>query len=655
MRKFILPLAAALMAAQSICAQTTAPIVKESWTDKPAITPLDPKYAKEAAIILFDRRRVEYTDETKDDVTEYYTMHRLVHIVDDRGLEGFNKIYLPITENADVVDVRARAILTNGKTIELDKSNIKEITDKDGTTYKIFAMDGLEKGCEVEYYYTIKRSTSYFGRESVQETVPILESAIQIITPKRLRFELKSYNFTATSTDTVAGDKRILNCVVKNTEGADEEKYAYQEANLKRIEYKLSYNDSGSKGERLFTWNELAKRIFDIYSSNSEKEIKAVAALVEQNGWGKLSDEKQKITAVENYVKKTFAYDEQIKSEDGNMVANILQNKNTGTVGVMRLYSLIFQDIGVNYQFVLTGDRQRLLIDRSFENWNNCDYPVFYFPVENKFMAPTRPDYRYPWIIPLWGGTNGLYCKTTTLGTLTTAIAEVKPIPLEDYTKSFEDIDSKLELNATQDSLTIDEKQIYAGYAATVYRAAFTFSNDEQKKDMVKELTKMFASSENILSSEVLNPELDKSDVPMVLHTKTKSGELIEQAGNKLLLKIGMAIGPQVEMYQDKPRQEPVDMDYPHIEERHVDFVIPAGYTISNPGDLNISETYVENGTLTMGFVSDYTVKGNLLSVHIMEQYKRTTYPLSQFQQFKKIINASADFNKVVLVLEKKG
>jgi hypothetical protein len=259
--------------------------------------------------------------------------------------------------------------------------------------------------------------------------------------------------------------------------------------------------------------------------------------------------------------------------------------------------------------------------------------------------------------MPLWGETNGLYCKNTSLGSLSTAIAEVKKIPLEDYTKSFEDIDSRLELNSTQDSLTIDEKQIYAGYAAVAYRSAFVFSNDEQKKYMIKELTKMFASSENILSSEVLNQSFDQSDQPLVLHTITKSGELIEQAGNKLLLKIGMAIGPQVEMYQQKPRQETVDMDFPHIEERKIDFVIPAGYTISNPNDLKISEVYKDkdSGELTMGFVSDYELKGNILSVHIMEQYRRATYPLSQFLQFQKIINASADFNKIVLVLEKKS
>ena len=58
---------------------------------------------------------------------------------------------------------------------------------------------------------------------------------------------------------------------------------------------------------------------------------------------------------------------------------------------------------------------------------------------------------------------------------------------------------------------------------------------------------------------------------------------------------------------------------------------------------------------MTMGFVSNYEVAGNQVIIHIYETYKRTQYPLSQFEDFKKVINASADFNKVVLVLEKKG
>ena len=656
MKKRTFYLVIALLSIQYLYGQTTK-IETENWTEKPAINSIDSKYSKESAVVLFDKRSVEFIDEAKDQIAEYYTVHKIIHINDDRGIEAFNKIYLGISENGDIVEIKARTILASGKIIELDKSNIKDIKEEDGNTYKIFAMEGLEKGCEVEYYYTFKRPTSFFGREVMQGSFPVLETKFRIIAPKRLRFDIKPYNFPATAaTDTVINDKRISQSLFKETAGAEEEKYASYAANLGRIEFKLSYNDAIHNGERLYTWNELAKRVYAIYTSSTDRENRKVTDIVNENGWDKIGDETAKIIAVENYVKKKFSYNEELRSDDGNKLESVIQNKIGGAIGIARLYSSIFQDIGVNYQFVLTGDRDKYIIDKVFENWNNCDYPLFYFPAEKKFLAPTRPDYRYPLIFPSWGGTTGLFCKRTSIGNFSTAIAEIRNIELEDYSKSFDDIESRLELNDGLDSLTIDTKQIDAGYAAVNFRDAFNLSNEEQKRNIIKQLAKAYCSSEHIISSEILNQEFENesTDLPLILHIKTKSGELIEKAGNKLLVKIGMAIGPQAEMYQEKPRQEPINIEFGHVEERKIEFIIPAGYTISNVSDLKMDQTFKDNGELTMGFVSDYEIKGNILSIHIMEEYRKTFYPLSQFDQFRKIINTSSDFNKVVLVLEKK-
>ncbi len=654
-RSFLLPLIA-LLSYQHLYAQApqTEP---EKWVAQPVISKLDGKYAKEAAVVLFDKRKIEYVDDSRDKQSEYYTLHKIVHINDDRGIEYYNKIYLGISENADIVEIKGRTVLPGGKVIMLDKNNIKDIKEQDGNVYKIFAMEGLEKGCEIEYYYTFKKNVSYFGREVMQGNMPVLKSVFQISAPDRLRFDIKSYNFDVTPSDTVINNRRFMQCTLAGTSGIDEEKYANYWANLRRIEFKLSYNDLISKGERLFTWNEMAKRIFAAYTEATVKDNRKIEELVQENGWDKLSSEVSKIVAVESYVKKKFAYDENLNSEEGNTVSGVIQNKVGGTIGMMRLYSAVFQNLAINFQFVLTGDRGKFIIDRSFENWNNCDNPLFYFPAEGKYLAPTRPDYRYPWIFPNWGGTNGLFCKRTTLGSYSTAIAEIRTVALEDYTQSADNIEAKLELNAGLDSLTIDDRQIFTGYAATGFRDAFNYSNEEQKTNIIKELAKSFASTDHILFSEVLNQEFDKANanLPLTLHTKTRSTELVERAGNKLLIKMGMAIGPQVEMYQEKPRQEPVDIDFGHVEDRKIDFIIPDGYTVSNLNDLKMDQTYKDNGELTMGFVSDYELKGNVLSIHIVEQYRNIFYPLSQFEQFRKIINASSDFNKVVLVLEKKS
>ena len=135
---------------------------------------------------------------------------------------------------------------------------------------------------------------------------------------------------------------------------------------------------------------------------------------------------------------------------------------------------------------------------------------------------------------------------------------------------------------------------------------------------------------------------------------KQKSKQVNEKAGNKILVKIGEIIGPQVEMYQEKPRQFPMEIPYPHVLERTIEFKIPEEFQIKNLDELNITHVYPDATNQTMGFVSSYKLEGNLLKIHISEDYRQVYYPVAQYQEFRKIINAAADFNKIVLLLEKK-
>ena len=108
------------------------------------------------------------------------------------------------------------------------------------------------------------------------------------------------------------------------------------------------------------------------------------------------------------------------------------------------------------------------------------------------------------------------------------------------------------------------------------------------------------------------------------------------------------------QMYQEKPRRLPVELPFPHTLNRTIVLHIPEGYIVKNPDDLNMNVVHKQNNIITMGFVSSYTLNDNTITITINETYHEISYPLSQFEEFKKIINASADFNKVTLVLEKK-
>jgi hypothetical protein len=178
---------------------------------------------------------------------------------------------------------------------------------------------------------------------------------------------------------------------------------------------------------------------------------------------------------------------------------------------------------------------------------------------------------------------------------------------------------------------------------------------DEQKK-FLKELLQFGTNSENVISSSFENKELELDDPykPFIINAKINSAGLLEKAGGKIILKIGEMIGEQVQMYDEKARQNPVELQFPHSLVRNIEFTIPEGYTIKNLKDLILNQSYKENETVTMGFVSDYTQEGNKIKVTIHEDYRNIYYPLEQYDSFKRVINAAADFNKVVLVLEKK-
>jgi hypothetical protein len=56
-----------------------------------------------------------------------------------------------------------------------------------------------------------------------------------------------------------------------------------------------------------------------------------------------------------------------------------------------------------------------------------------------------------------------------------------------------------------------------------------------------------------------------------------------------------------------------------------------------------------------MEFHSYYKTDDNKITVFIDEDYRQISYPVSMYEDFRKVINASADFNKIVLFMEKKS
>jgi hypothetical protein len=107
-------------------------------------------------------------------------------------------------------------------------------------------------------------------------------------------------------------------------------------------------------------------------------------------------------------------------------------------------------------------------------------------------------------------------------------------------------------------------------------------------------------------------------------------------------------------MYREESRMTPIENDYNRGYERSIEVKIPAGYQVRNADDLNISVVYKDGDKEPYLFVSSYTLNGSVLKITVKEYYKEIYAPIERYEDYRKVINAAADFNKVTLVLEKK-
>jgi len=128
---------------------------------------------------------------------------------------------------------------------------------------------------------------------------------------------------------------------------------------------------------------------------------------------------------------------------------------------------------------------------------------------------------------------------------------------------------------------------------------------------------------------------------------------LLEMAGSKLLLNFGEIIGPQVELYDQVNKERSAESDFNRWYYRRLVFRVPEGYRILNPEASEMNITGQSEGETVFGFVATWTYSGDVYTVDIDEYYRKIFIQPSEFSGFRDVVNAAANFNKVVLILEK--
>ncbi len=635
-----------------------AQILEMNWEPNPAIHKIKQEiFLKESAIIISERNQLELGIGGKGEYRYTRKIHKIVRVNDEKGIEMFNKIKISYSDDNPISVIKARTISPSGKVVELKADAFKDIKTETGEQQKIFAMEGIEKGSEIEYIVYKRQRFIPFGTEYLQDMFPIVENVFEMVVPDNFIFELKGYNQAKVAKDTLINNKNCYLARTDNLDGLEEEKYASYLSHFARVEYTIAYNTaSKTKSGRLYSWDDIMKGLYKEYTTFGEKDLKAINKVLEANKeFTALTNMADKISWIEDYVKSNYIQQEYVADEHAEEIEYILKNKITNESGMKQLMAGFLTAQKINFEIGYTTDRFRKPFDYAFMNVDNLTNCLFYFPDTKQYLAPNETFYRSPYIPSLWCNQSGVFTKIFRLGDIVSASAEERKIPITPTEENFHNHDVNASFNEQLDTCLIQMTQTFGGQKAAEIMPLFVLVEKDKRDEQTKEFFKISEKDEQISDFNYENAQFSSlaKKLPLRVSATLHATNSLEKAGNKYLFKVGELIGRQAEMYQEKERQFDLEIPEPHQYSRHLIIHIPKGYKATGLEKLKMNVVANENGKESCKFVSDYELKGDILDVKIFEIYHHTFTSKSIYEPYRKVINAAADFNKISIVFEK--
>lgn len=625
-----------------------------NWNEKETKIEIPEQYKNENEVILDRTTKIEIVVVDKN-AKQYYLLHEKTFINADDAIERNNKVYIPFNENENVLINKVRVILKNGKVIKLDKKDVKEEIDEErGVKYKYFAIDGLEKGAVIEKIFVLEEFPELNGKTFLmQDEYPIANINFELIYPNYLSFKTKSYNgLEEAAIDEETIDKKtIISITATNIPSLDDdEKYSNWTANAKMFRYKLDANEyTGAKN--LYNFKEFATNFYErINIEIDKKQEKAIETFCKTIP--KSEDPQDQIWNIENKIKKTITYNKYIDTK--GIISEVIKSKQANQGDIIRLYSAIFKYFKIENNIVFTSNRYKIPFDKEFESYENLSEVLFYFPTIKKFITPTEIEYRIPLIPANLANNNGLFIKEKVFAGVAMGIGEISFIDIPGVEITHDVMEITIDFTKDIENPAISNKISFGGYSAINFQPIKDFASAEEYKTIMKSVAENYTLQTEY---KTLTTQNDGTDFigkkPFILDVTFDGKELMQKAGNNYLFSVGQTIGKQMELYQENKRTQPVEIDYPHSYLRKIKIIIPEGVTVKNLEKFIMDYKTVINNKTEASFTSEFKKNNNEILIESKEYYNITKYGLDKFDEYKAVINAAADFNKIVIILNK--
>jgi len=597
---------------------------------------------------IFNNHYVEYfKSKFTEEVYVYETRHTKTKINRiNNPLD--NEIIISKINVSEIVDVRAK-IINQDTIISYGFDEMKKMINSDDSdeNYNNYKLPNLDEGDIVEIMYTVKKDFNFNGNKIIEESYPILLSKF-ILIENNFKSNIKIYNSNNSFvSDIIFDGKKSKQIIFNNLNATANEQYSTPIANKIKISYQCYENrDDVSQIEY---WGNLVQNVSELFFPKTVNE-KAEEILREiKNGYVKIPWNELKIAnAIDEYIKNNFV----ISDEDDpklNDIEYILNNKISNDFSIIQVYSSLFKEADIEYEVAISCNRYFLKFDPELFDPNQLREFLIFLPNQEKYISPNRVEYRVSEAPEDLLGNYGIFIDKD----LDYYFSEITL-----FDQDFSQIKKNIEVNISRNlnKTKINESRLFSGYWAITNRNYIYLSENEKTDFLVDFFTMNGLDNKKVSKYNIKNFDISHNtfNTPLEITSTISTSDLIEEKEGLTYLKIGKVIGLQSNLFDEKERINPIEINFPNSYDYNIKVNIPRGYKIVDFSELNKSKEYISvDGNSTAKFLSKATVNGNVLNINIKEYYKELRYNKKRYQEFREVINAAAKFYESSVRIEK--
>jgi hypothetical protein len=651
-----------------------------NWSDAKHLE-LNKNLVNESQVFVLRKQMIELNfDEKKDQISKLFMNHFVIQVNDDEALKDRKELEFPVAQGGrELLEFKARIIKKDGSVIEFKKSDAKEKPisqrnkkddeedeeeavknddDKDAEkTYEYYDLSALQKGDQLEYFLVIKtKNPSLAGNIfTYQGKIPIQQFDFEFNANKEFNFLFKSYNdapaIVRDSTNKVRAVYKMTDNMIA---GVKREKFSNYNANIRGFIYKLDGYELGKK-RNIYTFEDFSKNIYNNYYTVNKKELANIKKVIKLSKMKAGKTDAEKISALENYLKTQFVVFNVPGLNHIFSIENMYQYKLISADAASKIMLKALELSKIEHELVVTCDRFDYRFDKDFHSNYYFDNILIYVKNEKKFVDPSSTYYRMGIIPSSLTYNYGLFISSITVGGVTSGIGKVKFIDAPDRNFSQDEMNIDVSFSSNLSSVDVELVRSLSGYFAMNFQPQFNKLDAEQRVNYEEALVRHMDKNMDVSKLEFIN--VNKTDIlvkPFITKALGTSKALVTTNNELIIFKIGMLIGEQSNLYDAETRQLPIENGFSRSYLRTLKITLPTGYSAENLEALNKNfEVKNEKGKVAAVFKSSYVLNGNILTVTIEEWFEDIQLPASKYQDFRAIINASADFAKTEITLRK--